>query len=183
MNKTIFFYSIITSLFITLSFTSKCQLKDTFPKTDTLNLVHFDLCPNDNNYSTSNTALLNRSSFLLKFGKPLEKSIRYSKIKKANLIHFVYKGAEAWFKNDNLESLIFTNSNYKFVLSNGNTIKVGDPISSVSKLFPNSWTERQSYLKNQVYVNLLNSSGPIDAGLVFEFNSSTDLIKSIALFK
>lgn len=183
MKKKIIFCSILTYAFITFSFTSKCQVKDTIINSDTLNLVHFDLCPNDYNYWALNTALLNRSSFLLKFGNPIKKSIRYSKIKKANLYHFVYKGAEVWYKNDTLESIIFTNSNYKFVLSNGNTIKVGDSISSLQKLFQHSWKERESYLKNQVYVGLLNSSGPIDAGLVFEFNPSTGLVKTIALFK
>jgi len=183
MKKMNIFSATILYAFTLFSFTTKNQLKDTISNPDSISFIQFDMCPKDFEYSTTNTSLLKQSNFLTKFGKPLKQTSKYSKFNNAYSTNFIYKGAEAWYKNDTLKSLIFTNSNYKLVLSNGMTIKVGDSISRLSKLFPNSWNDRKSTLKNQVYVELVNSSGPLDAGLIFEFKPSNGLITTIALFK
>lgn len=183
MKKTKIFSVIIILALITFSFITKTKIKDTTSNPDSIGFIQFDLCPYGIGYSLENTALLSQSKFLTKFGNPIKQTRQYSKFNNAYSYNFVYKGAEAWFKNDTLKSLIFTNSNYKFIFSNGITIKVGDSISSVSKLFANSWNDRKTTLKNQIYVGLLNSSGPLDAGLVFEFKPSSGLITTIAIFK
>lgn len=183
MKKTKIFSAIIIFAFIVFSFITKGQIKDTTSKHDSISFIQFDLCPYGIGYSVENTALLSQSKFLRKFGKPLKETRQYSKFNNSYSYNFVYTGAEAGFKNDTLKSLIFTNSNYKFIFSNGISIKVGDSISSVSKLFANSWNDRKTTLKNQIFVELIDSSGPLDAGLVFEFKPSTGLITTIALFK
>lgn len=177
------FIATILYVFTLFSFTTKNQINDTISNPDSISFIQFDMSPKDFEYSTTNASLLNKSNFLTKFGKPFKQTTKYSKLNNTYLTHFIYKGAESWYKNDTLKTLIFTNSNYKFILSNGITIKVGDSISRLSKLFPNSWNHRKSSLKNQVYVGLVNSFGPLDAGLIFEFKPSNGLISTIALFK
>lgn len=183
MKKIIFFCIIIIYALTTFSFIKKNQKNYTTSGPDSLSYIQFDMCPNEFKYSPLNTALLKESDFLSKFGKPVKRSRKYSKIDKTYSCHIVYTGAETWYENDTLKALIFTGSNYKFVLTNGTAIKVGDSISSVSELFPNSWANRQSHLMNQVFVGLSNSSGPLDAGLLFEFKPNSGIITTIAIIQ
>lgn len=177
MKKKIFFCVIIFYSITTLSFIATNQIPGTTP--DTIRFVDFDMCATGVSYTPFNTALLDESSFLSKFGTPIISSSEYSNEDEANMNHFVYNGAEAWYMNDNLQALIFTSSNYKFVMSNGIIIKVGDAISTTSALFPNSWVEMDS--PNQVFVQLMNSSGPVDMTVLFQFDPATGLITSISL--
>lgn len=177
MKKKIFFCVIVFYSITTLSFQTTTQLPIGNP--DTIRFIDFDMCASGVSYSPLNTALLNQSGFLSKFGTPIISSSEYSNEDDTYMNHIVYNGAEAWYMNDNLQALIFTNSNYKIVMSNGLTIKVGDAISIISALFPNSWADMDS--PNQVFVQLMNSSGPVDMTVLFEFDQSTGLITSISL--
>lgn len=177
MKKKIFYCVIIFYSITTLSFITMNQIPGTTP--DTIRFVDFDMCATGVSYTPFNTALLDESSFLSKFGTPIISSSEYSNEDETNMNHFKYNGAEAWYLNDNLEALIFTSSDYKLVMSNGVIIKVGDSISTISAMFPNSWAEMES--QNQVFVQLMNSSGPVDMTILFQFNSATGLITSISL--
>ena len=174
--KKLLFIGILVYAFTTLSFKEK--IKRPLPP-DTICFIDFDMCATKARYSPLNTALLSESRFLSKFGTPVHSSSEYSKEDKANMKHFIYTGAEAWYMNNHLQTIIFTNSNYKFVMSNGASIKVGDSISIVSDLFPKSWADMNS--PKQVFVQLNNSTGPVDMMLLFQFEPTKRLITSISL--
>ena len=95
------------------------------------------------------------------------------------IIMSIIHGAEAWFYKQKLDALIFTNSDYKFILTNGTSIKVGDNISLVAQYFPNSWSSVEEYSENQVVIELKDTNGPLDSVIVFEFEISTGFITKI----
>jgi hypothetical protein len=49
----------------------------------------------------------------------------------------------------------------------------------VAHLFPSSWANKA--FPEQVFVSLRNQSGPVDANLIFEYDSDTNLIKGISV--
>ena len=177
INKIIGF--IIIYLLSGCSFISKTQ-KNIDPERDTINLVEFDLCPKDMSFSSVNTIEFNESSFLLKFINPLSISKDYGEVLDDSTNLYIYNGAEANFYKDNIESIEFTNSNYKFILTNGTSIQVGDNISVVRKLFPKSWNWMKSQTSDHfVVIDLIGPKGPFDASLIFDFDPKRKTIIKI----
>lgn len=179
MNKNIFFLLMIIYGFITISFITKKQSIEI--DTDAINLTEFDMVPKEFDYVSTNTISLSESDFLSKFINPISVSSEYGEMNEDFSNVYKYNGAEAWFYKDKLDGLIFTNSNYKFILTNGITIKVGDNISIVAKCFPNSWVNREEYSENQVFIELIADNGPLDAVMVFEFDLNTGNITNIVI--
>lgn len=177
MKKKIFLSIVIVYAFITISFITKKQSIEI--DTDAINLTEFDMVPKEFDYVSTNTISLSESDFLSKFINPISVSSEYGEMNEDFSNVYKYNGAEAWFYKDKLDGLIFTNSNYKFILTNGITIKVGDNISIVAKCFPNSWVNREEYSENQVFIELKDSNGPLDSVIVFEFEISTGSITKI----
>jgi hypothetical protein len=176
MNKLIIFVLITIFAFTTLAFKFEPKSSKTI---DIININDFDMCLTTSSYSSLSTILLGESDFLSRFGTPISNSNEYSDEDEAYMKHIVYNGAEIWYMNNHLETLIFTNSNYKFITSNGDSIQVGDNISVVSSMFPNSWNDKIT--PNQVFVQLQNSTNIVDMTLLFEFDPNTNLITSISL--
>jgi hypothetical protein len=145
---------------------------------NTIHIIDFDMCPVNKGFASTNTLLLKESAFLSKFGKPKRSTNEYSQMDDAMMKHIIFTGAEAWYLHGQLETLIFTNPNYKFVLSNGKSIKVGDPISMVKAMFPKSWAAMNT--SNQVFVQIENSNGPVDCTILFEFDPEKGIITSIS---
>ena len=132
--KIIFSFIILVTI-TTISFLAKSQSAGS---TDTLSLGDFDMSPTGTGYSSINTALIGESAFITKFGTPASSSTDYSDVEEANMNHYVYTGAEAWFMDDRLQTLVFTKPDYNIAMSNGNSVKVGDPVSTVASMFPSS---------------------------------------------
>lgn len=177
INKIIGFI-IIYSL-SSCSFISKAQ-KNINPERDTINIAEFNLCQKDMDYSSVNTIQYNEFNFLSKFVNPLSISKDYWEVLDDSTNLYVYNGAEVNFYKDRIESLELTNANYKFILANGISIKVGDNISVVRKLFPKSW----NWMKSEKYhifvvVDLIGPKGPLDASLMFDFDPKTKIINKI----
>jgi len=169
---------IVAALSITFSAKSQTGLKHARNNTDILLINQFDLTKTGVGLS-KNTLLLGEQAFLKKFGKPLKATLEYSEEDEANMMHYRYKGADIWFLKNNLEAINITSANYCFQMSNGSVIRVGNPISTVAHLFPSSWANKA--LPEQVFVSLRNQSGPVDAHLIFEYDSNTNLIKGISV--
>jgi hypothetical protein len=180
MKKKIFLSSVIVYAFITISFITNNQKINKDFNTDAISLIEFDLVPEGIDYlSSTNTISLSESDFLSKFINPNSISNEYREMDDDNSNVYKYNGAEAWFYKQKLDALIFTNSEYKFILSNGTSIKVGDNISLVAKYFPNSWSNGEEYSENQVFIELIGPNGPLDSVIVFEFEISTGFITKI----
>ena len=180
MNKFTFYYFIfILNILNSCSFISKTQ-KNIDPERDTINITEFDLCQKDMDFSSVNTIQYNEFNFLSKFVNPLRISKDYWEVLDDSTNLYLYNGAEVNFYKDKIESLELNNANYKFILANGISIKVGDNISVVRKLFPKSWDWMKfQTLDNFVFIDLIGPKGPIDAILSFEFDNKTKMIKSI----
>jgi len=177
MKKIIGF--IIIYLLSSCSFISKTQRNIDIER-DTINIAEFDLCQKDMSYSSVNTIEFNESNFLLKFINPLSISKDYWEVLDDTTNLYVYNGAEANFYKDKLEGLEFTNSNYKFILTNGTSIQVGDNISVVRKLFPKSWNWMKSQISNHfVVIDLIGPKRQLDASLIFDFDPKTKIINKI----
>jgi len=146
---------------------------------DLLYINHFDLTFNGSGVSDSNTILLKESDFIQKFGSPIATSTDYSEELETNFTHHIYNGAEVWYMNNILQAFIIKSPYYSCQLYNGANVRVGDNISVVANLFPGSWATRQ--FSNQVFVTLVNQSGPVDMSLLFEFDPSSGLITSISV--
>jgi hypothetical protein len=178
--KLIFFYYVyIIYTLSSCSFISKTQRNINIER-DTINIAEFDLCQKDMSYSSINTIEFNESNFLLKFINPLSISKVYWEVLDDTTNLYVYNGAEVNFYKDKLEGLEFTNSNYKFILTNGTSIQVGDTISVIRKLFPKSWNWMK-YEKYHIFlvVDLIGPKGPLDASLIFNFDPKTKIINKI----
>jgi hypothetical protein len=180
MKKKIFLSFVIVYAFITISFITKSQnIKIDF-NSDAINLVEFDLVPDRIDYLfSSNTISLSESDFLSRFINPISISNEYREMDEDISIVYKYNGAEAWFYKQKLDALIFTNSDYKFILTNGTSIKVGDNISLVAQNFPNSWESVEEYSEHQVIIELKGPNGPLDSVIVFEFEINTGTITKI----
>jgi len=175
MKKKLIFSIIILTTITTISFLAKSQSPNS---SDSINLSAFDMEPTGNGYSSSNTVLLSESAFITRFGAPSSSSTDYSEVDEANMNHYIYSGAQAWFMDNRLQALEFTSPDYNLVMSNGNSVKVGDPVSTLASMFPNSWAGRTL---NQAFVALQNSQGQIDTNLLFEFDPNTGLITTISI--
>lgn len=169
---------IIAALCIAVSANSQNWVKPPIEKLDVLLINQFDLTKIGVGLS-KNTLLLGEQAFLKKFGKPLKATLEYSDEGEANMMHYRYKGADIWFLENNLEAINITSANYCFQMFNGSVIRVGNPISTVAHLFPSSWANKA--MPGQVFVSLRNQSGPLDAHLIFEYDSNTNLIKGISV--
>jgi len=179
MKKNTFYYLVIIFFLNSCSFIAKSQ-KKIDPVRDTINIAEFDLCQKNMSYSSVNTIEFNESNFLLKFINPLSISKDYWELLDDTTNLYVYNGAEANFYKDKLEGLEFTNSNYKFILTNGTSIQVGDNISVVRKLFPKSWNWMKSQTSDHfVVIDLIGPKGPLDASLIFDFDPKTKIINKI----
>jgi hypothetical protein len=179
MKLTFYIYVFIIYTLSSCSFISKTQRNINIER-DTINIAEFDLCQKDMSYSSINTIEFNESNFLLKFINPLSISKVYWEVLDDTTNLYVYNGAEVNFYKDKLESLEFTNSNYKFILTNGTSIQVGDTISVIRKLFPKSWNWMK-YEKYHIFlvVDLIGPKGPLDASLIFNFDPKTKIINKI----
>ncbi|NCI50934.1 hypothetical protein GWC95_13455 [Sediminibacterium roseum] len=176
MKKKILSGILLVAVITVVSFWAKSQLNSS---NDTLSFSEFNISPTGTGFTAFNTALLGESGFLSRFGAPpAGVNADYSDEDEANMSHYVYKGAEAWFLNDKLQALVISSSDFTLYFSNGSSLVVGDNISAVNATFPNSWTARTG---NQVYVNLQNSSGPVDATLLFAYDIATGVITSISV--
>lgn len=169
---------IIAALSVSVAVISQPRLKHPEQKLDVLLIGQFDLAKKGAGFS-KNTLLLGEQAFLKKFGKPLKATLEYSEEDDANRMHYRYKGADIWFLKNNLEAINITSADYCFQMSNGSVIRVGDPISTVAHLFPSSWANK--VFPEQVFVSLRNQVGPVDAHLIFEYDSNTNLIKGISV--
>lgn len=180
MKKKIFLSIVIVYAFITISFITKSQKTKININNDAISLIEFDLVPERIDYlSSTNTISLSETDFLSKFINPTSASNEYREMDEDISNVYKYNGAEAWFYKQKLDALIFTNSDYKFILTNGTSIKVGDNISLVAQYFPNSWSSVEEYSENQVVIELKDSNGPLDSVIVFEFEISTGFITKI----
>jgi hypothetical protein len=142
-----------------------------------LYIHRFDLTINGKAASPVNTILLDAKDFLRKFGTPAKVSIEYSEVDEDSMTHYTYNGMEAWYMKDELQAIEITSPGYCFQLRNGGSIKVGNNIGSVARMFPESWTNKQ--FAGQVFVSLRNKTGPVDANLLFEYDVKTNLITGI----
>lgn len=169
---------IIAALSVSVAAISQTGLKHPKEKLDVSLIGQFDLAKKGVGLST-NTLLLGEQAFLKKFGKPLKAALEYSEEEEADMKHYSYKGADIWFLKNKLEAISITSADYCFQMSNGSVIMVGDPISTVAYLFPSSWANKAS--SEQVFVSLRNQVGPVDAHLIFEYDSDSNLIKGISV--
>lgn len=165
-----------TVLVITsIAFFAKSQTSGTI---DFLTISQFDLTRTGTSPST-NTILLGESDFLQKFGSAATTSTEYAEEDDSNMTHYNYNGADVWYENDELIAINITSPNFAFEMTNGTVIKVGDNIASVGNLFPTSWSNKQ--FTNQVFVGLNDQIGVVDANLVFEYDTNTNLITEITV--
>lgn len=169
---------IIATLSVSVAAISQAGPKHPAEKLDVLLIGQFDLAKKGTGFST-NTLLLGEQAFLKKFGKPLKATLEHSEVHEADLMHYSYKGADIWYLKNNLEAINITSADYCFQMSNGSVIMVGDPISTVAHLFPSSWANKAS--SEQVFVSLRNQVGSVNAHLIFEYDSDTNLIKGISV--
>ncbi|MDD2793829.1 MAG: hypothetical protein PHD73_11665 [Sediminibacterium sp.] len=169
---------IIATLSIPVAAISQNGPKHPKEKLDVLLIGQFDLAKKGAGFS-KNTLLLGEQAFLKKFGKPLKATLEHSEEEEADMKHYSYRGANIWYLKNNLEAINITSADYCFQMSNGSVISVGDPISLVAHLFPSSWANKA--FPEQVFVSLRNQVGPVDAHLIFEYDSNTNLIKGISV--
>jgi hypothetical protein len=146
---------------------------------DFLDIRQFDLTITGRAPSPKNTLLLDESSFLKKFGRPSKISIDSSEMEEAKMTHYTYNGAEVWYMNNVLQAMSISSPKYCFQLLKGSSIKVGDNISAVIRMFPGSWAAKQ--FADQVFVTLGNKTGPVDMSLLFQYNLTTNLITGISV--
>lgn len=176
MKKTIISGVIIFAAIFSINFIARSQF---VPEMDEINIDQFDLVVTGASPSLINTISLGEQEFLQKFGPPISSGPYYSEMEERDMNHYVYDGAEAYFLDDNLEAFRITSPNYCFQLLNGTKIKVGDDISSVSGLFPGSWSSRLE--PHKVFIALRNQGVVFDMSLLFEFNTNTNLITNISV--
>lgn len=159
-----------------LPFSSKGQADSTI---NSLKINQFDLISRKAKASSTNTILLDATSFLQKFGIPVKTTTEYSEVDDTIITHYSYNGADVWYMNNRLEAMNITSPNYVFQLLKGRTIKVGDNISVVANLFHGSYTNRQ--FTNQVFIQLEDQIGPVDMLLIFQFDLHTYQVTEITV--
>ena len=137
----------------------------------------FDIGITGTKAASTNAILLKEPAFLKKFGAPVKKSTEFSEPNDTILTHYTYHGADAWFRGKILESITLSSAKYSVRFLNGSSIKVGDPISTVKKMFPLSWANR---FGNHVSVVLQYGKILVDTNLIFDFDEQTKLITSIS---
>ncbi|SDW96384.1 hypothetical protein SAMN05444410_107168 [Hydrobacter penzbergensis] len=142
-----------------------------------LYIHQFDLTVTGKKASHVNTILLGVKDFLRKFGTPVKVSVEYSEMDEDSMTHYTYKGMEAWYMKDELQAMSITSPGYCFQLMNGGSIKVGNNIGSVAKMFPRSWANKQ--FAGQVFVSLIGKTGLVDMNFLFEYDVKTNLITGI----
>jgi hypothetical protein len=146
---------------------------------EVLSIHQFDLSITGRAPSSINSILLGEKKFLKKFGTPSRVSIDSSERDEANMTHYTYNGAEVWYMNNVLQAMSISSPKYCFQLLKGSSIKVGDNISAVIRMFPGSWAAKQ--FADQVFVTLGNKTGPVDMSLLFQYNLTTNLITGISV--
>jgi hypothetical protein len=149
-----------------------------------LSIEEFDICLTNTPPSTKNPFLTMLPAFIQKFGGPRKRSIEYSEPDEENLTHLIYNGAEVWFSQSGmLQSLTITSPEYSFKIIKGPSIKVGDNISSVKKLFPIAWARRTEAGKVFIELKAMENNQVTfpDINLLFEYDNNSNLITSIAV--
>lgn len=184
MKKKFILYFLLINLFLAFILIVHSQsridvepnVRLTNDNVDLIDIAEFDIQKRGLLPDSLNTIRLNQTSFLQKFGLPLEKKIMYSEIDETNMDHLVYNGLDVWFINNNFESLSLNSKNYCLIFLNGIEIKVGDDVSSIINLFPKSWLNKRDDL---IFVGLKDKVRISDMNLIFELDLTTNLISGI----
>ena len=165
---------LILLLLNTSGFLAKGQQNDQY---NSLMISQFDIVITGTKASSKDTILLGEPAFLKKLGTPVKKLIEYAETEDTIMTHHIYQGADTWFLRKRLESITLTSAKYSVKFLNGSSLKVGDHISTVKKMFPLSWANRQG---KQVFVFLQSGKIIVDVNLIFEFDDQTKLITEIS---
>lgn len=111
-----------------------------------------------------------KSILISNFGQPSEIITDYSEMDAEDMYEYKYFGLRFYVINDFIESFEILNSNY---LLTANNIKIGNNISSIQNIFPNSYSSRnRDYLKLDIEDS--------DMFLTIEFSSSSKKITKIS---
>lgn len=111
----------------------------------------------------------NKTVIIATFGQPSQIITDYSEMDDNDMYVYEYMGLKVYIINDLVDSFEISSSMY--LLTNYN-IKIGDNISSIENIFPNSFK-----LRNQDYLKLDIKDS--DMFLTIEFNSTSNDISKI----
>jgi hypothetical protein len=110
-----------------------------------------------------------KSLLISNFGQPSEIISSYSEMDEEHMSEYRYLGLIVYVINNFVDSFVVTNSVY---LLSTNNIKIGNNISSIKNIFPNSYRSRnRDYLK----LDIKDS----DMFLTIEFNTTSNNISKI----
>jgi hypothetical protein len=110
-----------------------------------------------------------KSILISNFGQPSEIVNDYSEMDEKDMYEYKYIGLNVYIINNFVESFVITKNTY---LLTTNNIKIGNNISSIENIFPNSYK-----IRNRDYLKLDIEDS--DMFLTIEFNPSLNNISKI----
>jgi hypothetical protein len=128
-----------------------------------------------------------KSMVISALGSPTKEAILYSEMDDINMIVLYYGKSEIYLKHDKVSSFEVNDSNL-FLTYENNEIRIGQNISTIAKIFPESYNSRFTGSSNNSFSPAINlrlkdffraQELEIDEYISMQFSSSSSLITKI----
>ena len=124
-----------------------------------------------------------KSSVLLALGTPTNESVHINELEGVNELILHYGECSLFFRNNILVSFELKDNSLS-LFYNSTEIKVGDNISTLGAIFPNSYNQRDQMEFKTMHIKLMSAFGgglqqPLDEYVNIQFNGLSSAITEI----